>query len=146
MGCYYDNRLVQLSEITKQTSLKSACKKTFKHHWWLWTLEWEKIMKNICEPISEAIMPNAYNNSFFLKEAVPSEFESVLAFHLLIFLFKDNYHLPPLSTGTVSKRIKCFLVQISLKIIPIISINFMSVSLSCQNDNGGTTYGKERKK
>lgn len=54
MGCYYHNRLVQLSEITKQTSLKSACKKTFKHHWWLWTLEWEKIMKNICEPISEA--------------------------------------------------------------------------------------------
>lgn len=94
-------------------------------------------------------MPNAYNNSFFLKEAVPSEFESVLAFHLLIFLFKDNYHLPPLSTGTVSKRIKCFLVQISLKKTPqnpIISINFMSVSLSCQNDNGGTTYGKESKK
>lgn len=91
-------------------------------------------------------MPNAYNNSFFLKEAVPSEFESVLAFHLLIFFFKDNYHLPPLSTGTVSKRIKCFLVQISLKIIPIISINFTSVSLSLSNDNGGTTYGKERKK
>lgn len=142
------NGLVQLSEITKQISLKSPCMKTFKHHCWQWILEWEKLTKYICEPISEAgrqLCQTPTTNRFSVRRQYHLRLRVYLLFIYWYFCLKiiTTSHL--YLQALFQRGSNVFLSKYVLK-NPIISIHLMSVSLSCQNDNEGTTYGKERKK